>query len=153
MFEATNLQEKKKMKDKKNKGRLGILGKNDFSKIHIVSAYLYHISLSTFYTVQFSLSWHIQLTQQLTFCNYFFCTNPPTHTEALHMLHTVVQHTTYFYQVNTTPINPFSLKNLVLKVRQLNKVPSPPPPLKEPCPQGEETGCEEYKEAPKLHQQ
>ena len=128
MFEATNLQEKKKMKDKKNKGRLGILGKNDFSKIHIVSAYLYHISLSTFYTVQFSLSWHIQLTQQLTFCNYFFCTNPPTHTEALHMLHTVVQHTTYFYQVNTTPINPFSLKNLVLKVRQLNKVPSPPSP-------------------------
>ena len=141
------------MKDKKNKGRLGILGKNDFSKIHIVSAYPYHISLSTFYTVQFSLSWHIQLAQQLTSCNYFFCTNPPTHTEALHMLHTIVQHTTYFYQVNTTPINPFSLKNLVLKVRQLNEVHPLPPPLKEPCPQGEETGCEEYKEAPKLHQQ
>ena len=104
VFEATKLQEKKKMKDKKNRGRLGILGKNDFSKIHIVSAYLYHISLSTFYTVQFSLSWHIQLAQQLTSCNYFLYTNPPTHTEALHTLHTVVQHTTYFYQVNTTPI-------------------------------------------------
>ena len=91
----------------------------------IVSACPSRISLSTFYTVQHSLSWHIQLAQQLTSCNYFFCTNPPTH-KALHTLHTSIHsnttHTTYYYQVNTTPINPLPLKNLVLKVRQLNKV-------------------------------